>query len=159
MHDMHQKEVPPVSLCGDLSHLLWSGIPLRPEVDLVFSLQRLAGDSRLIHARLVRPGIRAELNTRQDFELGQLGQEYTRLETPEAEMMVIAKHFVGISTRAEQTWIMVTVTLMNGNEQLFQLQAGIEGRWDWFVDPREMREGSVLHIPRPVGEIRQQAAA
>ena len=149
-----------VSLRRDLPGVFWSGLPLQPEVDMVMWVERLAEHSRLIHARLIRPGDVVDLSTRRDFNLEALGSDYLHLETIGQEMMVIARHITLVSACAGDPGATVVLKIA-GQEVLFELSAGIMGRWDWLVNPNDVPMGIKMPFLAPcrLDQLFQQAAA
>lgn len=155
------KKDPFVSLRRDMGHALWSGLQLHPGVDIRFTMERIRSVAglRIIRAIMfLRPGIIASLDSRREFDINVLGDDYADLETPEAEMMVVSRHVTDIRASVKENGIELVLELPE-QPQVFSLAAGIEGRWDWFVNPREMSEvATVLFTPRRVSDFPQQAA-
>ncbi len=149
-----------VSLRRDMGHVLWSGLQLQPEVDIRFTMERIRtiDGLRVIRAIMSRPGVVTNLDSRRDFDLSALGNDYDNLETPEAEMMVASNHVTDIRASVKDTGIELVLQLPE-QPQVFWLAAGIEGRWDWFVNPRELPDvAAALSASRRVSDFQRQAA-
>ncbi len=155
-----------VSLRADMGHALWTGIRLRPETDIQFRLDPFSNGCRLIRVRLVKPdGSSAAFTTGSSFEMSSLGKDHERLESIGADLVVITRCISRIAANMEPDGgVLLRVTIMD-EEQLFRLYAKEPdmpqiNRFDWFQDPSAMVADDVpIHVPRPVGELRQQAAA
>ncbi len=142
---MPPKKEDRVSLRADLPNsLLWSGLPLQPEVDMVLWMERLhiPSTSRIIRAALVKPGLQLPLQSFRDFNLEVLGGDYLHLETVGQEMMVVGQYVTGISAFAEPNKIRLLVKVAD-EELVFVGATGIVGRWDWLVNPAE--HNGVVH--------------
>lgn len=150
-----------MSLRRDLpKSVTWSGIPLLPEVDMLFWLERLPGQTttdRIVYAALVKPGLRLPLQPLRDFDLELLGSDCVRLETSNLEMVVIGNHVRRISAFAESKKIKFLVDVA-GSVLTFVAGTGIMGRWDWLVNPAE-GTGLVYVQPVPVSQMLTQTAA
>ncbi|MFA9262293.1 MAG: hypothetical protein ACEQSB_02970 [Undibacterium sp.] len=138
-----------VSGLHDMGHAVWHGCPLRPAVDIFFWVERPPGDRnyRIINARLVRPEetpVVADWVGKGFFDLATLGSDYLNLETEVMEMMVIARHVTSLTIEMDDEGPGITLILaLPGGEQRFRLNVGIVGRWDWFINPREVSAGPV----------------
>lgn len=151
---------PFISLRADMSHALWSGPQLQPEVDIRFHIEpiRSVDGLRIIRATMVRPGIVISLDPRREFDITALGSDYANLESRGAEMMVVSRHITDIRAAVKENGIELVMQLSE-QPQVFWLAAGIEGRWDWFVNPREMPDvATALAASRRVSDFLQQAA-
>lgn len=137
-----------VSLRADLPNsLLWSGLPLQPEVDMVLWMERLRipSTSRIIRAALVKPGLQLPLQSFRDFNLEALGDDYLHLETVGREMVVVGQYVTNIRAFAEPNKIKFLVNVAD-EELVFVGTTGIVGRWDWLVNPAE-QDGAVHTNP------------
>ncbi len=156
---MNQTQVQPaVSVLRDMGHVVWSGCRLCPGVDISFWAEKLPGikSHRHIRARLVRPEetpVVADWFSQQHFDLAMLGRDYLNLETEVMEMMVIARHVTNLAIVPDEEGPGVSLILtLPGSEQRFRLNVGIVGRWDWFINPREM-------VPNPIQLAEESATA
>lgn len=155
-----------VSLRREMPSALWTGIRLRPEIDIQFRLEMFSGQSRLIRLRLIKPdGTTAAFVTGSSFEMSALGKDCERLETLGADLVSVTRCISRIAANMEPDGgVLLRVTIMD-EEQLFRLYAKEPDmpqidRFDWFQDPSAMVIDDVpIHVPRPVGELRQQATA
>ncbi len=151
-----------VSLRRDMGRVIWSGLQLQPEVDIRFRIEQIGLNrregQRIIRCLLARPGITISLDPLREFSLSVLGSDYSNLETEEAEMVAVSQYVTGIRATVRDSGIELSMELPE-QPQLFWLAAGIEGRWDWFVNPRELPDVAALMAARTVNELFRQAAA
>lgn len=146
-----------VSLRRDMGHVLWSGLSLHQEVDVRFVMERRSS-TRLIRAYMTRPGHSIDLNTLRELSIAALSSDYANLETEGAEMMVVARHIGRARASVVENCIELVLELPE-QPQHFLLNAGIEGRWDWFLNPRELPDPLVaLSLSRRVGDMSQVVA-
>jgi hypothetical protein len=154
-----------VSLRREMPFALWTGIRLRPEVDIQFRIEMFSGQSRLIRLRLIKPdGTAAAFVTGSSFEMSALGKDCERLETLGADLVSVTRCVSRIAANMEPDGgVLLRVTIMD-EEQLFRLYAKEPDmpqidRWDWFQDPTAViANGVPIHVPCPVSSLQQQAA-